>query len=85
MNCVFEYKTELAINPLTLADRKVEFRLYEKGFFSNSEVGIASVALNHLKNSHTYENIVVFSGKKAGAKLEFGFYIREPLDKFTWY
>ena len=82
---MFEYKTLIGINPKTLGEREMEIRLYEKGFFSSTEVGLASLQLSNLKNAHTYEGSVAFRGKKEGIRLEFGFYVREPLDKFTWF
>lgn len=38
----------------------IEFRLFEKGFFSSSEIGIASVKLEGLKNDSKMEGTVKF-------------------------
>jgi hypothetical protein len=37
-------------NPAKVVGKIIEFRLFEKGFFSNSEIGLASIKLEGLRN-----------------------------------
>lgn len=62
--------------------KQIEVRLYEKGFFSDSELGMGAIELDTLRYNSGVEGNVKINGKKP-ANLEFGLYLREPLEKFS--
>ncbi|KAM3144221.1 hypothetical protein pb186bvf_003683 [Paramecium bursaria] len=62
---------------------QVEVRLYEKGFFSDSEVGLASFSFDSLQERSVCDGVVVIKSKKGDIQLCYQLGIREPLNKFS--
>jgi len=66
-----------------LANKFVEIRLFEKGIFSNSEIGIAKFPLDGLRNKTQFDGVVKIPTKKNEIELTYGLSVREPLDKVS--
>ena len=84
-NLAFNYSQNIPFaNPSKIINKLIEFRLFEKGFFSNSEIGQVSIKLEGLRNESKQEGSIKFMGKKnTEIELEYGLYLREPFDKLT--
>jgi hypothetical protein len=48
---VFDFKDEIFMSPkdINFANRMIELKIFEKGYFSSSEIALANISLEPLK------------------------------------
>ncbi|CAD8043541.1 unnamed protein product [Paramecium primaurelia] len=64
--------------------KKIEVRLFEKGFFGSSEIGVGFITLENIKNKTLFEGIAsITTPKKQTIQLSYTLMIREPIEKYT--
>lgn len=65
------------------SSRIIEVRLYEKGYFSNSEISVTKIGLEELRQSNSFDGIAQFPTNKGNITLSYNLQVREPLNKFS--
>ncbi|CAK55933.1 unnamed protein product (macronuclear) [Paramecium tetraurelia] len=66
------------------SNKKIEVRLFEKGFFGSSEIGVGQISLENIKNKTLFEGTAnITTPKKQVIQLSYTLMIREPIDKYT--
>lgn len=70
--CVFNYNYNIEMAPnIDYTSRIIEVRLYEKGYFSNSEIGVTKIGLEELRQSNSFDGIAQFPTNKGNITLSY--------------